>query len=92
MTRFEVLQGERRALLGAVFAAGVEATVYPESSHVWAETRAAGDRLAEWDRLHADEWNRVKPWYERRITCEMSTKPRGEGESRIVRKSKFCMR
>lgn len=34
--------------------------------------KPAQERLAAWERTHAAEWNRLRPWYEVRLTPAMS--------------------
>lgn len=64
---FRMLSIERRALCLARMGADMAAHLFPDDLQCAEDQAVAVALLDAWDTAHADEWNALKPWYEKRI-------------------------
>lgn len=66
LSRFETLNRERTILILDVLEAETAAHIAPHDEDLQSHAEAQGRALDEWNRLHAAEYNALKPWYKAR--------------------------
>lgn len=65
-SRFDILNRERTLLILDLLEAETAAHIQPHDEDLQSLAEAQGRALDEWNRLHAAEYNQLKPWYRAR--------------------------
>lgn len=63
LSRYETLNRERTLLILDLLEAETAAHLQPHDEDLQLLAEAQGRAMDEWNRLHAAEYNRLKPWY-----------------------------